>query len=58
MEPLSFNEWQARLPSDTYSLWEGLLERVYDMDGHKLGLGVTSDFKQALLTIWTRRRGK
>ena len=55
LEPLSFNEGQeySDYPSDTYSLWDNeLLERVYDKDGHKLGLGVTADLKQAWLTIW------
>ena len=55
LEPLSFNEAQeySGYPSDTYSLWvEALLERVYDKDGHKLGLGVEADLKQAWLTIW------
>ena len=51
---LSFNEQQAysNYPCDTYSLWEGPLERVYDKDGHKIGLGVATDFKQGWLTMW------
>ena len=51
---LSFNEQQmySDYPCDTYSLWEGPLERVYNKDGHKLGLGVGTDFKQAWLTMW------
>lgn len=55
LEPLSFNEHPdySDYPCDTYSLWEeDLLERVYDKDGHKLGLGVENDGKQARLTIW------
>ena len=55
LEQLSLNEGQehSTYPSDTYSLWWlGPLDRVYDMDGHKLGLGVTSDPKQAWLAIW------
>ena len=55
LEPLSFNEHAdySGYPCDTYTLWkEALLERVYDKDGHKLGLGVENDPKQAWLTIW------
>lgn len=54
LEPLSFNERPdySGYPCDTYSLWEEeLLERVYDKDGRKLGLGVENDGKQAWLTI-------
>ena len=43
LEPLSLNEAQeySDYPGDAYSLWaEELLERVYDKDGRKLGLGV------------------
>ena len=51
---LSFNEQQtySGYPCDTYSLWEGPLERVYDKEGQKLGLGVTTDFKQGWLMMW------
>ena len=54
LKPLAFNEQQAlsTYPCDTLSVWEGLLERVYDKSENKFGLGVTSDFKQVWLTVW------
>ena len=54
LNPLPFNEQQALSthPCDTVSLWEGPLERGYDTSEHKLGLGVTSDFRQVWLAVW------
>ena len=53
LEPLSFNERQKYSVHwyDPHSLWHGPLERVYDTGDHSVGLGVTTDFKQAWLTI-------
>jgi len=58
LAPLSFNESQVLdcYPSDTYSLWEGVLERVYDKDGYRLSLGVSSDLRHAWLTLWLLNR--
>ena len=58
LEPRSFIEQQeySSYSGDTYSSWEGLLERVYDTGDHKVGLGVTTRLKQALLTIWILNR--
>jgi len=58
LAPLPFNENQVLdcYPSDTYSLWEGALERVYDKDGYRLSLGVSSDLRHAWLTLWLLNR--
>ena len=55
LAPRRFQQQQQELsafPCDTYSLWDGALERVYDAGDHKIGLGVYVDTKQAGLAIW------
>ena len=55
LELQSFNEQleYSNYPCDTYSLWENdLLERVYNIGDHVLGLGAEFGLEQTWLTVW------